>query len=649
MRSAPRWALCLLLGLLASAAAGAQGPGEALSRSEVNLTFDGEWTAASVQTVEFSAAVQSDVGVALGIQRAAAWFDADPAVAVDPGAVVVNFVVWSDPGTVANRLLQNAAWAATQAYYTTATTKSPASPFVTSALRAEEVTLHFTGAGWGNATAMPDAELSAEVVSDVDAVTDVTGTPSALKAVLVGGVDRTNGVSFNLEVYSAGIQNITSLLSSASTYASLLNYYKTNTNLDDGALGGVSRTPASPAVEEYRTQLQMVFSGSWQLVLLANETEVALTLRFILAAALNVDPALVVVGIIGTTAYPFNLNATVYVVHLFDFDAGNIPAAAAAAEYAALVSLYMASGGDPSVIPVLLAAEIVVAKPQTGMSAVPLISTHNIVVSGTRWQIVLPAVGEAVLDEALAADLAGLVPYGPTLVTVLRDAVSADGGLNSRVMVTQQGDVHIIPYALDAFFTLAPSLPNTAQLYDASSKSRVVESIKVVSASEVQAGEGSTCTPRCVGVSVMGGCLLALTIVAMVGFCVWRVFARYVTPKRINSDLVRIPAEQNPFVATVSMRGLSSASLSSAANFAGGALGPMYPPSTAEVAPFGPRLPTSTAAAPESRMTSYVAPAPSSSVVRQSNIIIPSAAGEKEFEIIVIPRAEYERSHSPQL
>ncbi|KEG09236.1 hypothetical protein DQ04_05561000 [Trypanosoma grayi] len=74
----------------------------------------------------------------------------------------------------------------------------------------------------------------------------------------------------------------------------------------------------------------------------------------------------------------------------------------------------------------------------------------------------------------------------------------------------------------------------------------------------------------------------------------------------------------------------------------------MYPPEATGVAPFGPRNPIASASAPEARMTSFVASQPNASVVRQSSIVIPSALGEKEFEIVVMPRDEYERNYGPK-
>ncbi|EKF26861.1 hypothetical protein MOQ_009431 [Trypanosoma cruzi marinkellei] len=395
--------------------------------------------------------------------------------------------------------------------------------------------------------------------------------------------------------------------------------------------------------------MQMIFGGSWQLVLQSKALEVASTLQLILSGALAFQPSHVVIGDISNTVYPFNLNVSTYAVHSRGFNASKIPDLAAAANYSSLVRLYMANGGDPSVTPVLLCSDLVASRPPTGTSAVSLVSTHKLVLSGTHWQTVLPSVTADVFKDTLAGDLTNLVPYGPTTVNVLGYTVGAKNGCNARVMLTQQADVQIIPVALNAFFKLAPSLPNTENLYNKLAGADADETIKVVSSLEEQPNRGSACTSRCVGVSIMGGCLLFLCIVASIIFCVWRVFSRYVSPPKINSDLVRIPPEKNPFVSNVTLRGVDETAPSfTRIPSPTGATGPMYPPLTAGVAPFGPMMSTSTASAPESRMTSYVAQQPNSSVVRQGNIIIPSSSGEKEFEIIVMPRSEYERSHSSE-
>ncbi|RNF20619.1 hypothetical protein TcG_03543 [Trypanosoma cruzi] len=650
MRGGCRWTLLLLLFLfLVSTVASAQVPGDALSTVKVDIGFNGKWTAAFVAAAEFSDAVQSDVSAALGIQRAAAWFDAAPAVAADPGTVAVSFVVWSDPGIVANFLLRDAEWTATKAYYTKATTESVATPFVAHAFRVEAITVRFTGDGWGDTSALPEAKLSEGIITNVKAVKDVTGTPAYLDAVLIGTVNRTSGATFRLEVVSAGIQNVTTLLSPASTYATLLEYYKHQTTLTDGALRDVSRTPASPIQQQYRTQMQMIFGGSWQLVLQSKELQVASTIQLILSGALAFQPSRVIIGNISKTVYPFNLNVSTYVVHSRGFNASTIPNLAAAANYSSLVRLYMTNGGDPSVTPVLLFSDLVASRPPTDTSAVSLVSTHKLVFSGTRWPTVLSSVTADVFKDALAGDLTKLVPYGPTTVNVLGYTVGAKNGFNARVMVDQQGDVQLIPVALNAFFKLAPSLPNTEELYNKHAGAGGHEAIKVVSSLEKQQKSGSACTSRCVGISIMGGCLLFFSIVASIIFCVWRVFSRYVSPPKINSDLVRIPPEKNPFVSTVTLRDVADTAPSFTRNLSStGAAGPMYPPLTAGVAPFGPMMSTSTASAPESRMTSYVAEQPNSSVVRQGNIIIPSSSGEKEFELIVMPRSEFERNHGSE-
>ncbi|KEG07165.1 hypothetical protein DQ04_10691020, partial [Trypanosoma grayi] len=322
--------LCTVLLLLAGLA-GAQEQSDKLWHSTVTLSLAGRWTAASVTNASFGAAVAVDVSVALGPLRAAAWPAAAAAVTLDPGPVTLTLEGWADPGTYIDRALRKAEWARTRAYFATVDASEPASPFVTSAVRGEGVRVRFAGAGWGDTAAMPDAELTQRITNAVAAVTDPTGTPVNLTGGLASSIDRTGGVVFNLTVNASGIQNVTLLLSSPASYEALLTYYATATSLTDGNLTEVRRTPALPNVQQYRTQVQVVFSGSWQLVLLSNKTDVLLMLQDVLAEALELDRSRVAVGNVSTAAYPFNLIATLYVVHLAGFDTSSIQPAIAAA------------------------------------------------------------------------------------------------------------------------------------------------------------------------------------------------------------------------------------------------------------------------------------------------------------------------------
>ncbi|KAH9593491.1 hypothetical protein LSM04_007164 [Trypanosoma melophagium] len=684
-----------------AAANSANGAGDVLSRSAVIVTFAGVWTPAAVRSASFAAAVEKDVANALGPQRAAAWPAAPPDA--NGGLATIELEAWGDGGTLVDRVLLNAAWTQTEAYYAEATqgegaagnaashlseggsaavlsgsgsildtstnTNSDswedagvmqrmklvavdAAAFVSATRRSEDITIRFNGSGWMDVEELPDAELSEAILTAVQSVVDPTNTGGNLRCSLEDQINRTVGVEFNLMVTSSGIQNITHLLASPSLYEPLLTHYANVTEMSDGALLGVYRTAVSKEEQEYRTQVHTIFSGSWHLVLQSAKPKIMSSLRTAIADALELNSSRVVLGDVSAKKYPYHMEVTSYVIHKKNFPVNNIIPAIAGANFSQLFDdIYIDSGGDTNVVPTVMRSDMVNPRVAEEESPTPLTSTHNLLLSGEEWPEVLHTVEKNKLKSAIENDLTELLPYRPSSVSVLGfPQANRDDGLRVAVSVTQKGTSHVIPIAVNSYFVQASSLPLTQAIYTRSVDAANTEIVNVTCATVKNTGFRSICTSRCIGVAAMGGALLLFCIIGFIIYCVWRSLARYVDPKK-DDEFARIPAQLSPFAGgPVTNPNYNPArSLNGSihnVNHRVGDPGPMYPPGTSGPAPFAPRNVFSSSSAPESRLVTLAGSQSNLSVVRQSGVFIPSSTGERNMDMVMMPRAEYERQYN---